>query len=497
MQHKILLPLLLVAFLFFQHKVYAQRGFVTTEELKIERKFIDGVQEFVLGHYDKAIEIFEKLWVKNKNKAPIAFQLSRAYEATKQYGKAIEFGQKALNLDSKNEFYAMQLAESFEGNQELNKAAEIYLEFAKNAPDDRFFLEKAINLHLKDGNYQKAIDVLDELEKMVGIEEPISRQKFEIFSKTDQSNKAVEELQSLANAYPEKPVYLINLASYYLQLNDFDNTEKVYDLILTKFPKNETALKFKNISKQSSNKENQYIKALQAEIQNKNISLDNKIRKLIPILNDLIKNPDVQTAESMQNICEELKNQYPNEAKSHAILADIYMLNNDYESAANTYKKTIELDGTVFDVWAQYMESLHLTQNYDDLIKTVENALYRFPNQALIYFYAGLGHNKKESYKDASDIIREGIMMTGRNQVLKRNMIIQRIYSLLFDDQTDKASELLKSVKIDNSLDADALVALYTIYQKLGNSNTANKMKIQAKKRYSNHPSILTIFKEK
>lgn len=496
MRYKIIL-LLLVALFSFQHMTHAQRGFVTTEELKIERRFIDGVQEFVLGHYDKAIEIFEKLWVKNKNKAPIAFQLSRAYEASKQYGKAIEFGQKALNLDPKNEFYAMQLAESYEGNQELNKAAETYLEFAKNAPDDRFFLEKAVNLHLKDGNYQKAITVLNQLETMVGVEEPISRQKFEIFSKTDQPEKAAEELRNLANAFPEKPVYLINLASYYLQLNDFNNAEKVYDLVLSKFPKNETALKFKNISKQSSNKANQYLVALLSEIQNKNISLDKKIHKLIPVLNDLVKNPDTETANEVQNICIELKNQYPNEAKSHAILADIYMLNNNYESAAETYKKTIELDGTVFDVWAQYMESLHLTQKYDELIKTAENALYRFPNQALIYFYAGLGYNKKENFKDANSILQEGTMMTGRNALLKRNMLIQRSFSLASSNEKAKAKKLLNSLLVDKNLDADALIALHSIYNLLGDRSSAEHMKSQALKLFSNHPSVMSFFKEK
>ena len=452
-----------------------------------EEAFVNASQLQLLGKYEEAIEAFEKINKEYEDEV-VFFQLSRCYEAIKDYKKAIKYGEMALKMNPKNEFFLMQLAESYEADNQQNKAADVYYNFIKQMPDQAFFYEKAVFYYMQIQDYDKAIVVLDKMEDQLGIDETVSRQKFEIYSKQGDSKKAVKELQKLVKAFPDKTRFSLNLANYFLQINEISKAKDVYRDILKVDPDNETALQFLEVSNSAnSSSELNYIRAIGSDVSNKQISIDDKIAKIMPVVNRLMNEPNQVVGDELALVTQKLIDTYPDDPKAYAIHGDILMMNSNFSSAIGAYSATLKLDGSVFDVWYQLMVAQKQLEKNTDLLKTSEDALLRFPNQGIAYLFHGYALNRLGKSEEAFDILQEAMLFVGQNELLRKNLKTEMAYSRYLEGSFDLASKILDSESI---LTADAFELRGDIAFSKGNSEEALS---HWKKAYELEPENLRI----
>ncbi len=416
------------------------------EGIAKETRFVNAAQLQLLAKYDEAIELYESILKEDGESAIVYFQLSRCYEAIKDIAKAIDSAKKSVQLDQQNEYFSLQLADVYEANQEFSEAANTYLAYAQKHEDQLFFYERAVYFFLKSKDYDQAIFTLNKMEKLQGIQEAVSKQKFEIYSKSGQSKKALKELQKLSKAYPTKEKYKLGLANYYLQLGQMSKAKDIFRTILKDDPSNETALRYMELSNApASNDEVNYLKAVSADIPNMSISLDQKIAKIVPSLKSLLKQHNVALNEELIRVTMELCQVYPDDAKPLALLGDAYMQSGQYDEAIKAYKSTIKLNGAVFDVWYQLMIAQKNVQDFDDLLATSDQALLRFPNQAMSYLFHGFALNKSNQAKDALDILDEGMSLTAGDRLIANNIRVERARSQYLLEDYEKALALLET----------------------------------------------------
>ena len=198
------------------------------KEVEIETEFVEASRQLVLGQYEKAIEMYEKLLKKDKMNSTIHFQLSRCFEATKNFEKAISHGEKAVSIQPNNEFYSMQLAESYEANLQYDKAAETFLTYAEKKSKDPFFYERAVYFYLQNNDEVNAISALKKMEKSFGTNENITRQLHEIYDKTGDQKNAAKQLEKLSKTFPKNKRYQMNLANYYVRIGEHKKADKIF-----------------------------------------------------------------------------------------------------------------------------------------------------------------------------------------------------------------------------------------------------------------------------
>ncbi len=134
-----------------------------------ESKFVDAAQLQLLGKFEEAVVLYEKI-LKDESEDEeqndvIYFQMSRCFEALKDYEKSIKYGKMAFENNSSNEFYLRQLAEAYEGNNEIEKAGDLFFNFTDKMPEEPFFYEKAVYAFVQVRAYYKPLRVLDKRDK--------------------------------------------------------------------------------------------------------------------------------------------------------------------------------------------------------------------------------------------------------------------------------------------------------------------------------------------
>jgi len=465
------------------------------EAIAEETRFVTASQLQILARYDEAITAFEKILKEDGEKAIVHFQLSRCHEATKTYDKAIKHALEAVKMDGNNEYFALQLAECYEADQQFSAAAKTFFNYTKAHPDNLFFYKRAVYFYLQGQEYDQAIVVLNKMEKQFGIQEDVSRQKFEIYSKSGNSKKATKALQDLTKAFPSKEKYKLNLANYYLQLGQMSKAKDIFKNILKTDPKNETALRYMELSNApASNDEINYLNAIAADIPNMSITLDQKISKLVPTLKSLVQQPNKELNLAFIDITEELCMAYPESAEPKALKGDALMQAERYDEAVETYQSTLEINGSVFDVWYQLMVAQQKTERYKDLLKTSDLALLRFPNQAISYFFYGYALNRNNDPSEGSEIIQEGLLLS-KNDIavtnslqieLARSQFLLNNYkaalSILTENNLEQASALeLKGDIAFQQNDTEAALKYWEMALEKDPNNTNLSKKISQK----------------
>jgi tetratricopeptide (TPR) repeat protein len=86
--------------------------------------------------------------------------------------------------------------------------------------------------------YSKALELMDELEKITGINEEISLQKERLYLAQNKLKKAVAEMQRLSDAYPQEMRYVGMLAEIYAANGQQDKAFELYQKILQNEPNN-------------------------------------------------------------------------------------------------------------------------------------------------------------------------------------------------------------------------------------------------------------------
>lgn len=127
---------------------------------------------------DEAIEIFEKIYLDNKNAKYALYKLGYYYRYKKDYIRSKAYFEKYLKLEDElekkeevqgvlsldYEEYKIELAEYFIGVKKFKEAYDILIENIDNARDDRVFYYLSVVMTMT-GNFKEALDYAIEASK--------------------------------------------------------------------------------------------------------------------------------------------------------------------------------------------------------------------------------------------------------------------------------------------------------------------------------------------
>ena len=219
---------------------YAQ---ISSDAERYDYFFLEAMTEREKGNASAAFELLRHCLEINPEASEAYYYLAHYYLGMKQNVKALEAFRKASELEPDNVSYLETLAQMYLQSQDLKAATETFEKLSKAEPEREDVLGMLVQLYSEDEKqYSKAIDILNRLEEIDGMNERISYAKADLYWKMDNGKAALAEMKKLADQYP----YDLNYRNAYADMllaNDQD--KKAFDIyrgILKEEPGNSKVL---------------------------------------------------------------------------------------------------------------------------------------------------------------------------------------------------------------------------------------------------------------
>ncbi|MCC6724613.1 MAG: tetratricopeptide repeat protein [Saprospiraceae bacterium] len=469
MSKRILLPLLLLA----SFTIWAQdEGLQIPQETQVGQLFMDGNREKLLGNWEKAAAKFKEVLDKSPKNDAAAYELARVYEALKDTDKALTNARYAVEWNPGNPWYKYYLAELYQKLDKDKEAADLYAQLVKADPHNEGYYFKWAYYLVRASQPAEAIKVYDQLEKMIGINEETTRHKQTLYLGMGDYKKAGKEVQDLINRFPKNVEYRHLLATLYDQTGEKAKATATYQEILKLDPEDARA-KIALADDSKGVDDLKFLNSLRPVFENPNTEIDTKIKEIIPYVTRLAETNDKSLGNSLLALTSLLATVHPNVAKSHSVLGDVYYHSGQPEKALEAYQRCLELDHNVWAVWEQVLYIYFDKKDYQNLVKTSEEALDLFPNQASAYYFNGLGYNGLHKPNDALSALQQAFVMTAKNPPLRFNVLKETAESHYQLKKYPQAEKSLNEALQLNAKDPAALERMGDVQYQLGKANEA------------------------
>jgi len=415
--------------------------------------YYEASKQKILGDYDKAIELYRKCLDQDPTDAASMYELASIYTEQGRVSDAAPLAVKAAELDPANKWYKLLLLEIYQTQGNYSDAGRIIDQLIVAEPDNiEYYEDDALN-YIYNSDYKNAVKSYDILEQKLGINEDISIQKEKIYIMMGKPEKAIEEIQKLSAAFPDEPRYLEMLAELYMTSGMYDQALEIYNQILKVDPDNP----YINISlsdyyrkKGDKAKSLEYLKAGFA---NPNLDIDSKVSILLAYYSvNEIYNSYKDEAFELATI---LIRAHPDNPKAYSIYADFLVQDKRYEEARQAFRKVISIDSTKYLVWEQLLFVESELRDNIAMVDESKRALELFPEQPMLYLFAGAASFQLKDFKSAAKYFSNG-----QNFVVGNDKMLAQFYSYLGDtyfqlkdnERSDDAYERVLKIEPDNVL---------------------------------------------
>ncbi len=432
---------------------------VSEKEVGLQGKFIDANREQLLGNYAKAIEIYESILKEAPQNDAAAYQLAKLYDAQSDGEKAIRYARQAIQLANGNPWYRRFLSELYQKQNRNREAAEVYAELVRQDPNVEEYYYRWAYFLVKSNDVNAALKVYDDFEKRFGINEEVIRRKHSLYAGQGNNRKATDELLRLIKAFPKSLEYRYWLANFYEQIGETILAQGIYADILKIAPNDPKANMALAGATGRQSDEVQLLRSLQGVFEKTDIGIDLKISRLMPFVTKVADTGNKEIANVALELTRVLEAVHPQEAKVYAVTADLLYYSGDRLRALEKYKKTLELDDTVFLVWEQTLRICYEIGDYTALRRYSENAMDLFPNKAFIYYMNGLANARLNHWNNAQESLEQAAMMAANNGRLLFDIQFQRALVLNELKRYDAANEAFEATLKLNAKSPEALNA--------------------------------------
>ncbi len=257
------------------------------------------------------------------------------------------------------------------------------------------------------GELQKAIDMLDRLEKSTGITEAVTMSKFRYYSMLEQKEEAFGEIEQIIEKNPSNPAYLVLMGDLYLEDNQSEKAWDYYERakkIDSSFP----ALILSRINYyEKQNRKSEAQEELVTAIAGSSMEVETKVQFLTRYLG--ILQQEKQNMAQANPLFESLFRQYPNYSRLRMIYGNVLMMQNDQKEALKQFRDYITAQPDDPSGYEQIIRITLADEDMETLKSITEEGIKNIPHEPQFYFYLGAAHYQQENYEEALSVFKEGL----------------------------------------------------------------------------------------
>ena len=482
--------LILTTFLTFSQRKKKDVVVPLTQEdsLRLEGVLVEAEKQLILENYAKALENFHVALEMNTESAATNFKIAEALAKNNEGQKALPYGLRAIELDPSNKYYRLGLARIYQSIGFYIDAAKTYEGLIERFPSEENALYELAELYQLTGRKDDMFRVFDLIEARLGVKEEITREKQRIYMKEGKLDEVIAEYDKLIQAYPNETSYKAELINFLIQNKKLDRAERAIE----DYEKTETSSsRIKMMKSELAWMKGDYeesLELLSKAFETNIIDFDSKFQILS---NYLLMSSDSKVKSKLTKIGVQLANQFPDEFKAQAFVGDLLYQDGRSEEAVGFYLKAVDLNPANYSVWQNILNIEADLSKFDSVSVHAERALEYFPNQALLYYFAGTGHLVNSNLKKAVRLLEQG----------KKYTVDPNLLTVFYGQLGDTYNGLEESEKsyqayekaLENSPNNDHVLNNYSYFLSLDNKDLDKALEMSAKlvEQHPDNPTYL------
>jgi tetratricopeptide (TPR) repeat protein len=410
--------------------------------------FYESLKQKGIENYDKAITSLQKCIKLKPNDAVAYFELGKNYLSLKDYRSAQDSFEKATQLDPKNKWYWLGIYDVSYETKNYPLAIET---IQRIIAFDEEYKDDLISLYMITNQFDKALVAINEMNDKFGKSEDRDRYKMQILSQGKYQNAEIDNLIDQIKQHPKEESNYVNLIFLYSKVEETDKALNVAKQLAKEIPTSEWAQVSLFKVYLDANQADKAIKAMNVILASSKIDSKIKHRTLNEFLIYANKNP--QYAPELEKAISYFDNDSNVDVAKE--IGKFYHSKGQFENAIKYYVKDLKANSeTDRETNLLLLEAYAQSKQFEPMTKRAMNMIEVYPSQPQFYYYAGLGNNQLKQFKNAKTVLEMGLDYVVEDKTLEANFNIQlgEAYNGLGDAKKKeeyflKANELLKKRK--------------------------------------------------
>ncbi|WP_101690220.1 tetratricopeptide repeat protein [Dysgonomonas massiliensis] len=417
--------------------VYAQNKLSQEDQRKFDYYFYQSLSDKGLGKFDSAYDLLIHCYEMDSTNANVNFELGNYYNMLDKKDQALSYFGKASQLDPDNYYYSVSYASLCLSQLKYAEAIDLYEKLIKTTPDNPelyIYLSEAYRLN---EDLPMAVKTLDRLETVIGLNEKISLQKYQLYKTQDQEKKAYAEILKYIEKYPNEMKYRILLGNLYMESDKFKEAYKIFTQAKEIDPEDPYLISSMADYYEKTNNKEAAENELRTALVNPKMDVDTKLAVLTQYIGTLYQTK--KDTEAANALLDTLLIQHPQESKLNLMYGNLLMLQEKKDEARFQFQLFADANPSNPTGWEQ-MLSTAFPDSVDLAISICKNAITYNEDEPQFYFYLGLSQFLKENYDDALISLKDGLKYVPEQNVGLMSNFYGQIGDIYYQTkQTDSA----------------------------------------------------------
>lgn len=442
---------LLFALFFAPTFLFAQeepKDTLALAENKFEDSFFESLKQKGMENYDKAIESLEKCQTLQPENSVVYFELGKNYLFQKKYNEAYDNFEKATQIDPKNRWAWVGMYDVCYDTHDYNQAINIVQKLVEFKADYR---EDLVSLYMNTQQFDKALDMINELNETVGKSDKREIYKAQILQDAKYQGAEKANLISKIKQFPKDESNYISLIFLYSKSNQEDKALEIAKQLEKEIPTSDWAQVSLFKFHLNNNDGVKAVNAMNIVLESEKIDIKIKHRILNEFLIFTKNNP--QFDKDLDHAIGYFSKD--KEVKVAKEIGKFFQTKKDWKRAIHYYELHLKSETDDMETILLLMQAYTENSQFDALEAVSEEQMQMFPSQPQLYYYNGLANNQLKNYKKAIASLEIGIdfIIDDPNLEINFNLQLGEAYNGLGDFKKKdahfvKANALIEKQKL-------------------------------------------------
>ncbi len=389
------------------------------EKRQFEYFFSEALNQEALGNNDASFDLLQKAVSIDSMSGAASYMLGNDYLALNQVEKALDLFGRAARVDTTNFWYAMQEVNILIAISRHQEAADLLEGINRRWPNEPEVPFSIAEVYRRMGKLDKAIGAFDKLQEVVGINEALVKQKFELYKMNGQIDSAFIELQTLADAYPSMSQYKILVGDIYLEEGMIAEADSVLSILEPELGNDPYWL----IARSNYFNRVGNIEAADNLVKRALIDEDLDVNLKVDLLDEYLKTlfRRGENIDGVDSLFTTVIDQHPQSGELNNLYFRFLVTADREKEAAEQISYAKDKDPTNKELWTDLASTYAVLKDYDKMQRTLNDALEVFENDPQLYEFLGYSYGVQKKIKESINAYKQALEYTPDQQVTKKS----------------------------------------------------------------------------
>lgn len=325
---------------------------------------------------------------------------------SQEVSEAEEYLKKAVELDPDNFWYRYRLAGLYGATQRQELTVDMYEKLLEDFPKRSELYLDMVDLYAAQGEYEKALDTINQVETVFGVSENLVMYRFNLLRRMGRHEEAFESLEKFNEEY-SSPYVLTTLADWQMSMYNDSTAIAYYDEALELAPDYAPALLGKAETYRLTRMYDDYFGVMDTFVSSKDIPAAAKSEYLMAVVQKTDPKFIRSFTPQLDSVITKAVDVHPADSLLTRTAGVYFYSTGRNDEAKDYFGRTVASWPESMSAVATLVEFLMYAEDWEALSEEGRKAFDKFPGETAFLEMASVGDYNLKRYDDVLDICRK------------------------------------------------------------------------------------------